>query len=150
MNQEECKKETKQHIGNVQILMLDIIHDLINRAHDHDLSKLESPELETFTEFTPKLKQSTYGSKEYGDFLKNMKGALDHHYKTNRHHPEHFSNGIKGMNLVDVIEMICDWKASSMRHSNGNIEKSIEMNQERFGYSDDLKQILLNTIKDYF
>jgi len=150
MNKEECKKETQEHIDKVNSFMLTISDDIIERAKVHDASKLESPELETFTEFTPKLKQSTYGSKEYGEFLKSMKIALNHHYASNRHHPEHFSNGIKGMNLVDVIEMICDWKASSMRHSDGNIEKSIEMNQERFEYSDDIKQILLNTIKDYF
>ena len=42
--------------------------------------------------------------------------------------------------------MICDWKASSERHENGDIYKSIEINQKRFGYSDDLKSILKNTV----
>ena len=32
-----------------------------------------------------------------------------------------------------------------MRHNDGDIMKSIEINQERFGYSDDLKQLLINT-----
>lgn len=50
------------------------------------------------------------------------------------------------MDLIDLIEMICDWKASSMRHENGDIKKSIEINQKRFNYDDTLKQILLNTI----
>jgi hypothetical protein len=50
------------------------------------------------------------------------------------------------MNLIDLVEMICDWKASSMRHENGDIKKSIEINQERFNYDDILKSILLNTI----
>ena len=51
------------------------------------------------------------------------------------------------MNLVDLIEMICDWKAASERHADGDIYKSIEINQKRFGYSDELKQILKNTIE---
>lgn len=50
------------------------------------------------------------------------------------------------MDLIDLIEMICDWKASSMRHENGDIKKSIEINQKRFNYDDTLKQILLNTV----
>ena len=49
--------------------------------------------------------------------------------------------------MLDLIEMLCDWKASSERHNTGDIEKSIEMNQERFGYSDELKSIFKNTIK---
>lgn len=49
------------------------------------------------------------------------------------------------MNLVDIIEMFCDWKAASERQLNGNILKSIETNQDRFGYSRDLGKIMENT-----
>lgn len=75
-----------------------------------------------------------------------MRPALDHHYALNRHHPEHFEDEIKGMNLIDIIEMICDWKAASERHAVGDIHKSIVINQERFGFSDDLKAIFINTV----
>lgn len=54
--------------------------------------------------------------------------------------------GIRGMSLLDVLEMLCDWKAATLRHKDGDILRSIEHNQKRFGYSDDLKQILLNTL----
>lgn len=53
--------------------------------------------------------------------------------------------GIRGMCLLDVIEMLCDWKAATMRHADGDLAKSIEINQKRFGYSDELKAILANT-----
>lgn len=53
---------------------------------------------------------------------------------------------IRGMTLMDLVEMICDWKAATERHDDGDIRKSIELNQGRFGYSDELKQIFLNTI----
>ena len=75
-----------------------------------------------------------------------MKPTLDHHYKFNQHHPEYFDKGIQGMNLLDIVEMLCDWKSATERHDDGNIFKSIEINQKRFGYSDELKQILLKTI----
>jgi hypothetical protein len=89
-------------------------------------------------------------SDEYKGFLKEMNVALDHHYKNNPHHPEHHENGIQGMTLVDLLEMICDWKAASMRHSDGNIVESIKCNKDRFGYSSELEQILLNTVNKYF
>jgi len=44
-----------------------------------------------------------------------MKPALEHHYALYRHHPEHFQNGIDDMNLIDLVEMFADWKASSER-----------------------------------
>jgi len=53
---------------------------------------------------------------------------------------------IEYMNLIDIIEMLCDWKAATKRHNDGDIKKSIEINQKRFGYSDELKSILLNTL----
>ena len=62
-------------------------------------------------------------------------------------HPEHFPNGILDMNLIDIVEMLCDWKAASERQEDGNLLKSIEQNAERFGYDDQLKQIFINTAK---
>ena len=50
------------------------------------------------------------------------------------------------MSLIDLLELICDWKASSMRQSDGDIKKSIKINKKRFNYDDTLKQILLNTV----
>ena len=144
-----CVKETEEHADIVWVYMNRFIHDLIVRKKRHDDSKMESPELQTFAKYTPKLKETTYNSDKYKQYLKKMKPALEHHYKENRHHPEHFENGIKGMTLIDLIEMISDWKAASERHNNGDIIKSIEINQKRFGYSDDIKQILLNTVQTY-
>ena len=54
------------------------------------------------------------------------------------------------MNLVDLVEMFCDWLASTQRMAKGDIYKSIEHAQERFGLSDDLVAILRNTAKDVF
>jgi hypothetical protein len=74
-----------------------------------------------------------------------MKPALDHHYANNSHHPEHYKNGIDDMSLLDLVEMICDWKAASERHNNGNIRKSIEVNGKRFEMSPQLIRIFENT-----
>ena len=55
---------------------------------------------------------------------------------------------VDGMSLIDLIEMICDWIASSKRNPGGDIIKSIEINQKRFGYTDELRNILFNTAED--
>lgn len=145
--QEDCIRDTKEHISQVREFMLIFAQELINRALVHDRSKLESPEVEIFTEFTPKLKQSTYGSKEYKTFLREMQVALKHHYANNSHHPEHYQNGIRDMDLADIVEMLCDWKAATLRHADGDIVKSIEYNKNRFNYSEDLELIFKNSIK---
>lgn len=150
MSKFETMVQTYEHKQNVSKFISFILHDLIIRSIYHDNSKLESPEVDIFTEYTPKLANSTYGSDEYHQFLKEMKPALDNHYANNPHHPEHYDNGIKDMDLVDLIEMICDWKAATLRHNDGDIYKSIELNQKRFEYSDELKQIFKNTVDRYF
>ena len=174
--------DTIEHINTVRRFMSYVQDNIVQRMICHDSSKLRSPEKELFDEFTPKLKNSTYGSDEYKEFLKSMKVALDHHYKMNSHHPEHYKiwrcdicsyqmneedampdrcprcnlaeselthvSGIYGMSLLDILEMLIDWKSATLRHEDGNILKSIEINQKRFGYSNELKTILLNTVKE--
>lgn len=54
--------------------------------------------------------------------------------------------GVHAMNLVQFLEMVCDWIAASRRHDDGDILKSIETSQERFGFGDELKQLILNSI----
>jgi hypothetical protein len=61
--------ETIKHIRNVQRCMNIVLNELIKRAEEHDQTKLESPEVEGFTEITHKLAGSTYGSEEYKSFL---------------------------------------------------------------------------------
>lgn len=179
---------TLRHIRTVGRLLNIMIRDLMARAECHDQSKLEPPEVALFTEFTPKLAGSTYGSAEYEEFRRLMAPALEHHYAKNSHHPEHYpaicnpetlqligdimtlesadmpaapkarlierlrrdlaaaQSSVNGMNLLDVLEMFCDWKAATLRHNNGNLRKSIEHNTRRFGMSDMLVRIMENTV----
>lgn len=144
----ESVKETKKHIKRVKELLSSVCTKLRIRSDKHDASKLKEPEVSIFEEYTKKLKDTEYGSKEYKQYLKEMKPALDHHYQENSHHPEHFDKGIEGMSLLDLIEMLSDWRAATERNKDGDIKKSIEINTERFSIDKQLKQILLNTIKE--
>ncbi|HNW88050.1 MAG TPA: DUF5662 family protein [Bacteroidales bacterium] len=137
--------ETELHIKTVSHFINIIVKLLLAKAEAHDASKLTEPELSIFVEYTPKLAGSTYGSAEYLGFLKEMEVALEHHYANNKHHPQHFLNGIDDMTLVDIVEMFCDWKAATLRHDNGNLLKSIDINSKRFNIDAQLTKILKNT-----
>lgn len=145
---EDSTAATLQHSRRVGELVIGFIAELGDRATHHDLSKLSPEEKDVFDEFSPKLKDSTYGSDEYWSFLEAMKPALAHHYANNRHHPEHFPNGVNGMTLVDLVEMLSDWKAATERHDDGDLEKSLEIQRKRFNLSDKLVDILRNTARE--
>lgn len=142
--------DTIKHIHVVRGNIYKFIYELDKRAREHDQSKLESPEQEIFGETYEELAKVEYGSDEYKKLLDRVKPAIDHHYANNRHHPEFHKNGIDDMNLVDLLEMLADWKAATARNKNGNIRKSIEINAGRFNMSPQLVKIFENTVKEYF
>lgn len=111
--------------------------ELLRRLLIHDLSKYRWKEAKWFLKENQKLRKLTYRSKEYLDALDRMRPGIEEHYKANRHHPEWHEQGLRGMNLIDELEMICDWAAATKKHDDGNILISIYKNQERFGYDAD-------------
>lgn len=147
MTLDECRVETQKHIEKVRKYIRFFTDRLTTRGENHDASKLESPEVELFAEHTERLAEIEYGSEEYKKELEALKPALDHHYSVNKHHPQYYPNGVEGMSLIDLIEMIADWKASSERYNSGNLLKSIELNIKRFNIEPQLAQILINTAK---
>lgn len=134
---------TMRHIETVRNYLGVCIRELLHRQEHHDQTKLESPEVEGYANISADLRGLTYGSPEY---FAQLPLAVKHHYHFNRHHPEFFPNGYQDMTLIDVLEMLCDWKASTLRHGDGDIRKSIAINKERFGYTDELERILHNTV----
>ena len=145
-----CLAETHKHVRKVQHNLNKFVSDLIHRGENHDNSKFEEPELSIFAENTSKLGQTVYGSPEYKQLLVEVKPAIDHHYSKNRHHPEHWPNGVEDMTLVDLIEMLSDWKAATERNKDGNIRKSIEINSGKYNMSPQLRTIFENTVREYF
>jgi len=150
MSNYDSSADTLRHIKRVNNLLHKVIQELLSRADNHDTSKLRSPEKEIFDIYTPKLKGTTYGSDKYKKYLAEMQIGLKNHYDINHHHPEFYFNGVNDMDLIDLIEMFCDWKAATERHADGNIIKSIEINTKRFKLSQQLAKILSWTAKRYF
>jgi hypothetical protein len=111
--------------------------DLAQRAVVHDLSKYSPDEAAAFAATSHRLRETEYGSAEYRGLLRVIKPAIERHYSRNSHHPEHHRNGIKGMSTADLIEMVADWGAAVRRHADGDLDRSIVQNADRFDYDRD-------------
>lgn len=145
-----CKVETRAHINRVRHYLHEAIDKLVDRAEQHDASKMQNPELEGFAAAKQRLAECRFPSPEYDASLVALKPTLDHHYAHNRHHPEHWPNGVNDMTLIDLIEMLCDWKAATERQLDGNIRKSVEHNAWKHKMSPQLKGIFENTVRELF
>lgn len=146
----QYEQETREHIATVRMWMDAVQLNLLHRMEKHDRSKLEEPERSGFQAMTndARLKDLTYGSPEYKAVLAQHQPTLQHHYAHNDHHPEFWPNGVKDMSLLSVLEMLCDWKASTSRMKDGDLSRSIEINADRFGYGEEFKALLLNTARE--
>lgn len=159
-------EETKEHITQVREWMSEVIENIGRRIGTHDSSKLEDPEISGFIAMTEELKlsEADYPSPEYRAILKKYgPSTILPHYQANDHHPEHYcfdqgildpewvkaGRGIRKMSLLSLIEMLCDWKAATTRmKGGGDLLESISYNQDRFGYDDDVRAILINTARE--
>lgn len=146
--QTDSTQDTLDHINKVQVRIAEFQAVLDDRASAHDRSKLREPEKSGYDALTSKLSTIVYGTDEYRAALAEGKPTIDHHYAVNSHHPEHWANGVADMSLLDVVEMLCDWKAASERTKQGSIAASLVHNKQRFGLSDQLAAILENTVRE--
>jgi hypothetical protein len=144
----DSTQDTKDHIETVRWFLSDVMANLAARSLVHDGSKLEEPEKSMYDEYKPKIaaaeQEFGYGSPQYEQVVKEMGVALHHHFAKNSHHPEHYSNGINGMSLLDLIEALADWKAASQKSGQ---PLNIEANKRRFEITDQLAEILQNTVR---
>lgn len=144
----DSRPDTEKHIARVRELLGQVTGELTRRGEVHDASKLVSPEVEVFDEYTPHLSRPgmEYGSSEYKLLLDEMAPTLRHHYAENDHHPEHFADGVNDMNLIQLVEMLADWKAAGERHvDGGDLGRSIRVNAKRYGYGPGLERALTLT-----
>lgn len=138
-----------KHRQTVRERLLFLADELYKRAYHHDDSKLQLPELSWLIEMD-KEPRYEYGTPEYFDKMKRWDKFFNHHYENNRHHPDHFSNGIEGMNLADLCEYIVDIISYYEELHVNNALDTVNKQKERFGLDEQLTQILKNTLIEYF
>ena len=144
----DSTQDTLDHINKVQWYVAEITVALGDRSMIHDRSKLEEPEKSGYDQLVTKLADVEYGTDAYRATLKEAGPTIAHHYAVNTHHPEHYPDGIAGMSLLDVVEMLADWKAASERTKQGSIAASLTHNKKRFAIDDQLATILENTVRE--
>ncbi|HMQ92509.1 MAG TPA: DUF5662 family protein [Amaricoccus sp.] len=142
------KEKTLLHIRRVAELMGDSAQEIIRRGTAHDASKLTSGELGPLAEMDALIARDgnvPFGSEAYEQRRTMLGPMLDHHYAHNSHHPEHYHNGVSGMCLFDVVEMLMDWKAASERGEQSSI--GMEAAFARFGIHGQLADVIRNTVE---
>ncbi|PPD06313.1 MAG: hypothetical protein CTY28_14555 [Hyphomicrobium sp.] len=146
MDTTKAELVTRTHMQRVSVLLGEAACEMIRRAGRHDLSKLERVELEPLQRMQDVISAegpAPYGSEEYKRRTGMLGPMLAHHYANNSHHPEHYANGVDGMDLFDLIEMFFDWKAASER--GGDSHMHIRAACERFNVSPQVEAIFRNT-----
>lgn len=149
MEQIDTEEYIKGHISRVRKHMNTFVQLLLKRAINHDKSKLEEPELSWWKEMD-KEPRYPYGSEEYKQKIKRWDKVFKHHYKYNRHHPEHYEYGISEMTLVDIVEMMCDWLGYKDTITISEALKVCDEQMKRYDIPDDIRQIIFNTLLRYY
>lgn len=142
----DCTEDVIEHKRKVEYWLRGFWEALKSRAKYHDDSKLNDPtEKALFDKWTPALRVQAFGTDDYKISLEGMGEGVKLHYKSNRHHPEHYENGVNDMTLIDVVEMLADWMAAAQAR---NTHVDLKHAAERFGLSDQLVQIFANQLRE--
>jgi hypothetical protein len=137
---------TINHVHRVKALLDGFRDELQLRGDRHDLSKLDPVEagpLQTMQDLIDTEGQAPFGSDEYRRRTALLGPMLAHHYANNSHHPEHYPDGVAGMDLFDIVEMFADWKAASERGHDSQMGLSYCI--EKYAIPPMLASILRNT-----
>jgi hypothetical protein len=141
----DSRAETLAHIHRVRNHIDTFVTEMLARGRNHDASKLEEPEKSTFDHVVPMLAELAYGSPEYEAIVERERPALEHHYRRNSHHPEHYGAvGVAGMDLFDLVEMVCDWMAAAERKPDDGVK--LAYNVELFRIEPQLASVIANTL----
>lgn len=102
----------KRHKSRIRYWMLNFSNYLIERAVNHDASKLQEPELSMWREMDkePRHPYSDDPNSPYQQKLKKYFPVFEEHWKNNRHHIEYYKYNPNdfGIDLIDLVELICD------------------------------------------
>ena len=123
-----------RHRAVIQDSLRGIAQQLERRGELHDLSKFSDAEFPGFVRINAAARNHEFGSPEYKAALASAGGtggAVDNHFKSNRHHPEFFSDQSE-MTFIDIIEMVCDWHAAASTYGTNTLRDSLPKQRERF------------------
>ena len=133
------------HKQSVKVGIQRIIDELADRAEKHDDDKFETEVFDSFYNALDKFINTKFGERNWELAMDEIGDSLFKHYSASPHHAQHYENGINGTNLLDLIEMMVDWKSASNSYGDSSFEESLRVQKKRFGIDDQLYGILTNT-----
>lgn len=143
----EVLTDTLMHVAEVQERLEDMIHDLRKRGLCHDRTKFQELEFDTFCRTRPRFKGVKFGTPDYDAVVEEAREAVEHHHHHNRHHTTYYDGGIEDMNLLDVLEMLADWRAAARRSKGQSFEESLPKAFERYNVPEVLREMIGRTIQ---
>ena len=146
-DKDEVLTDVIRHISEVNENLHEVIADLTKRGISHDRSKFEPIEFDAFVKTRPKFKAANYGSPEYKACVEEIAESISHHYSLNRHHTKFFKGGFADMNLIDIIEMLADWRAASRRSPDLSFLDSLPKAFEMYGIPPNMQKHIIATLE---
>jgi hypothetical protein len=141
----DSRADSLAHIHHVRDNIGVFVAEMLRRGRHHDASKFSDVEKPMLDEMLPALEGVAYGSPAWDNVINRAGDALAHHYRHNSHHPEHYGNeGVAGMDLFDLVEMVCDWMAAARRNPADCVR--VAYNVQKFGIEPQLAAIIGNTL----
>lgn len=147
--------DTRKHQQLVAERMIAVAKKMLDRAMQHDKSKLEEQEYSHYVEpvFALNTENVPYGSDRYKELVKQMGEGLDHHKANNDHHIEFFepyavqtlNDPIRAMDLFTLFEMLCDWIAASKRKGNNPCD-ALKVITAKYPMDEQLQAVIRNTV----
>ena len=141
---QEHLEKNKAHIAEFQQAIDTITEKLKTRAKTHDASKLKEPELTQYTEAEEKLEKFKPGSPEYLKIRDKYDIILSKHFTKNPHHPEHFKNGFNDMSILDLLDVLTDWRLDC---GDGDWNKFVDDRRDYYRMDDQVVRIFKNSKK---
>ena len=150
----EADTRKHQQIAGKHLLL--VAKNFINRAMNHDNSKLVEPERSAYVEpvYILNTEKPPFGSERYKEVTDLMGKGWEHHKANNDHHIEFFlpysvqtlNDPIMAMDLFALMEMVCDWIAAAERSGNEPVE-ALNYLTKKYPMSEQLQAVIRNTMQ---
>jgi hypothetical protein len=152
MSKFKYRHDIIDHKEKVGKNLLKIQTEIGRRMYSHDNDKIANDTIfEVYEQYNSKLRNEKYDSPEFLKYAKIMRPAVQLHTSKNRHHFYDKSNQIKNeeVDLIDLIEVLCDWIGATERNPNIDFKEALEYNFEKYNIPKEWRIIMLNTYINY-
>ena len=148
MNELDALLKIMRHRESLADSMIEIADHLRQRARVHDRCKLKPDQFIGFARIDQAEREHGYGSREFSRALRADSEAIRTHVAESSHHPEHHAI-VADMGWLDIIEMVCDWKAAADTYDRGlSLRDGLQAQFDRLDFTP-AQQWLIRQVVDH-